>query len=57
MNILVLMIPIALMLGLASLVFFVWSLKSGQYEDMDGEAARILRDDDLDEPGPPSGQG
>jgi cbb3-type cytochrome oxidase maturation protein len=40
------LIPIALGLGLLGLSAFFWSLKSGQYEDMDGAALRILNDDD-----------
>jgi len=47
MNVLVFLIPIALMLGLLGLVGFLWSLRSGQYEDLDGAAVRILNDDDL----------
>jgi cbb3-type cytochrome oxidase maturation protein len=42
-----LLIPIALGLGLLGLAAFFWSLKSGQYEDLDGSALRILIDDDL----------
>lgn len=34
-------------LGFTGLVAFLWSLKSGQYEDIDGAAERILLDDDL----------
>ncbi len=48
MNILVILIPIALFLGLMGLLAFLWSLKSGQYEDLDGAAERILMDDDDD---------
>ncbi len=48
MNILVILIPIALFLGLIGLLAFLWSLKSGQYEDLDGAAERILMDDDDD---------
>jgi cbb3-type cytochrome oxidase maturation protein len=40
------MIPIALMMGFLGLVGFMWSLKSGQYDDLDGAAQRILMDDD-----------
>ncbi|MBC2884492.1 cbb3-type cytochrome oxidase assembly protein CcoS [Ochrobactrum sp. CM-21-5] len=40
------LIPIALGLGVLGLVAFLWSLKSGQYEDLDGAANRILIDDD-----------
>ncbi|HKP25822.1 MAG TPA: cbb3-type cytochrome oxidase assembly protein CcoS [Dongiaceae bacterium] len=40
------LIPIALGMGAAGLVVFLWSLQSGQYEDLDGAAERILFDDD-----------
>lgn len=46
MNGLVFLIPIALGLGLLALAAFLWSLKSGQYEDLEGAAQRILHDDD-----------
>lgn len=40
------LIPIALVLGLSGLAAFFWSVKSGQFEDPDGDAVRILMDDD-----------
>lgn len=46
MSVLIFLIPIALFLGLIGLGAFVWSLKSGQYDDLDGAAQRILLDDD-----------
>ncbi|MEO1238491.1 MAG: cbb3-type cytochrome oxidase assembly protein CcoS [Pseudomonadota bacterium] len=46
MNVLVYLIPASLFLGGLGLVAFVWSLKSRQFEDPDGSAARILLDDD-----------
>jgi cbb3-type cytochrome oxidase maturation protein len=46
---LVLLIPIALGLGLLGLMAFLWTLRSGQYDDLDGAAERILFDED-DEP-------
>jgi cbb3-type cytochrome oxidase maturation protein len=46
MNLLMFLIPVALGLGLAGLVAFLWSMKSGQYDDLDGAAQRILLDDD-----------
>jgi len=46
MTILLLLIPIALFLGGLGLLAFLWSLKSGQYEDLEGAANRILFDDD-----------
>lgn len=46
MSILVYLIPVALFLGAISLLAFLWALRSGQYDDMDGAAQRILLDDD-----------
>lgn len=46
MSILIYLIPIALFLGAMALIAFLWALRSGQYEDLDGAAARILLDDD-----------
>lgn len=46
MTVLIYLIPIALVLGLAALFAFLWALKSGQYDDMDGAANRILFDDE-----------
>ena len=43
---LVYLIPVAIFLGLIGLCAFLWSLKSGQFEDLDGAAERILFDDD-----------
>jgi cbb3-type cytochrome oxidase maturation protein len=45
------LIPIALFLGLLGLAAFLWSLKSGQFEDLEGAAYRILEDDPEDPPG------
>ena len=58
MNTLLLLIPAALLLGLIGLAAFLWALKSGQFDDMDGAANRILFDDEeLLPPGPPDGEG
>jgi len=46
MNNLIFLIPIALLLGGLGLGAFLWSLRSGQYDDLDGAAYRILEDDD-----------
>jgi cbb3-type cytochrome oxidase maturation protein len=46
-NVLVFLVPLALLLGLTGLVAFLWSLKSGQYDDLDGASFRVLTDDDL----------
>ncbi len=51
MNNLFVLLPIALMLGLGGLAAFLWSVRSGQYDDLDGAAHRIL--DDEDEGGQP----
>lgn len=40
------LIPVALLLGLAGLAAFFWALQSGQFEDPEGAAARILVEDD-----------
>lgn len=46
MSVLIYLIPIALMLGLIGLAAFFWAMKSGQFEDLDGAAYRVLRDDE-----------
>ena len=46
MSVLIYLIPLALMLGAVGLIAFVWSLKSGQYDDLDGASRRMLNDDD-----------
>ncbi|GAB4136584.1 MAG: hypothetical protein Kow00104_20340 [Rhodothalassiaceae bacterium] len=46
MTALLFLIPIALFLGFLGLIAFLWTLKSGQYEDLDGAAERILHDED-----------
>lgn len=50
MNGIALLIPIALGLGLIGLAAFFWSLRSGQFDDLDGAALRILIDDEGDAP-------
>ncbi|CTQ45223.1 cbb3-type cytochrome oxidase assembly protein CcoS [Roseibium aggregatum] len=47
MDVLIYLIPIALLLGALGLGAFLWSLKSGQYDDLEGSKWRILDDDDL----------
>lgn len=48
MNALVWLIPAALLLGLIGLAAFMWSLRSGQFEDLEGAAWRAI--DDEEEP-------
>ncbi|MBF0335646.1 MAG: cbb3-type cytochrome oxidase assembly protein CcoS [Alphaproteobacteria bacterium] len=42
------LIPVALALGGLGLAAFLWALRSGQFDDLDGAANRILFDDDDD---------
>jgi cbb3-type cytochrome oxidase maturation protein len=51
MTALIYLIPIALFLGGLGLAAFMWALKSGQFDDPDGAAERILLDDDLEDDG------
>lgn len=51
MNILVILVPLALSLGLLGLVAFLWSLKTKQFEDLDGAGWRAISDDDITPPG------
>lgn len=48
------LIPIALFLGLLGLAGFLWAMRNGQFEDLDGAAERILFDED-EEPRPDEG--
>ena len=45
MSVLIFLIPIALATAIIGLVAFLWSLKSKQYEDLEGAASRILFED------------
>lgn len=56
MDILLFLIPAALLLGLIGLGAFLWALKSGQFDDLDGAAHRILFEDDDVPPQLPSRQ-
>ena len=47
MTVLIYLVPIALALGLTGLAAFMWSLKTQQYEDLDGAAVRVLSDEDV----------
>ena len=51
MNIIIFLAPISLLLALIGLGAFWWTFRNGQYDDPEGDAARILYDH-LDE-GPP----
>ncbi|HEY2228999.1 MAG TPA: cbb3-type cytochrome oxidase assembly protein CcoS [Xanthobacteraceae bacterium] len=48
MNVLIFLVPLALGLGLIGLAALLWSLRNGQYDDIEGAALRILPDDDIE---------
>ncbi|RYH02599.1 cbb3-type cytochrome oxidase assembly protein CcoS [Salipiger sp. IMCC34102] len=52
MNVLVVLIPVSIALGAAGLAACLWTLRHGQYEDLEGDAARILLDDEAPPPDP-----
>ncbi len=52
MNVLAYLIPISLILGGLGLVFFIYTVRSNQYDDPEGDARRILSDDWDDRPRP-----
>ena len=49
MNVLVYLVPMALLLGLAGLVAFLWSVSTGQYDDLEGASLRALDDSDIEQ--------
>jgi cbb3-type cytochrome oxidase maturation protein len=46
MEVMVILVPLALALGLVGLLGFLWSLKNGQYDDLEGAAWRAISDED-----------
>lgn len=52
MNVLAYLIPISLILGSFGLLFFVFTIRSNQYDDPEGDARRILSSDYDDFPKP-----
>lgn len=46
------LVPVALLLGAIGLATFIWALRSGQFEDLEGAAYRALDDDPLDDHDP-----
>lgn len=46
MTILAILVPVTLLMGVVGLAAFFWSLRSHQYDDLAGDAERILFDDD-----------
>lgn len=49
MNILFILVPVSLVLAGLALFGFVWTLRHSQYDDLDGDAVRILLDDAYDD--------
>lgn len=47
------LVPVGLAMGVVGLLAFLWSMKSGQLEDLDGAAERVLLTDAADRPLPP----
>lgn len=50
MTVILYLLGVSLVLGAIGLGLFLWSLRAGQYDDMDGAANRILFDDEPDRP-------
>ena len=46
MEVLIILVPLALALGLVGLAAFLWSLKNGQYDDLEGAGWRAIADDE-----------
>lgn len=46
MTALLVLVPVALTLGFIGLMGFIWALRRGQFDDLEGDAYRILNDDD-----------
>lgn len=55
MEMLYIMIPAAIFLGIVGLVFFIWSVKSGQFDDVEGPKYRIFFDDEREPKAKPTG--
>ena len=52
MTALLYLIPISILLGGVALVVFLWTVRNGQYDDLEGAAVRILTDEDKPLPRP-----
>ncbi len=49
MNVLVILVPVSLTLGALGLAGFLWTIRARQYDDLEGNAWRILAEDDAGE--------
>jgi cbb3-type cytochrome oxidase maturation protein len=50
MNAFLYLVPLSVVLGASGLIIFLWTLRNGQYDDLDGAAERILYDEDEPRP-------
>ncbi|WP_147124433.1 cbb3-type cytochrome oxidase assembly protein CcoS [Shimia ponticola] len=50
MNVLLILVPCSLILGMLALVGFLWTLRADQYDDLEGDAQRMLLDTDDSQP-------
>lgn len=57
MSLLAWLVPVALGMGVVGLLAFLWSMRSGQLEDLDGAAARVLLHEADDAPLPEGNRG
>jgi cbb3-type cytochrome oxidase maturation protein len=55
-EVLIYLVPTALMLGLLGLAAFLWALRNGQYDDLEGAAWRAIMDDDAPVEGRPANE-
>ena len=46
MNVLAILVPVSLVLGTLGLAAFIWTIRSNQFDDLEGDAWRILQDDE-----------
>ena len=46
MNVLAILVPVSLVLGALGLAAFIWTIRSNQFDDLEGDAWRILQDDE-----------
>ncbi len=53
MGIIIVLLPLSILLGFTGLMAYLWSVRSGQFKDLDTPAMRILLDDETKAPGLP----
>ncbi|MBW7906700.1 MAG: cbb3-type cytochrome oxidase assembly protein CcoS [Phycisphaerae bacterium] len=50
MSVIYVILPLAMLMGAAAVAAFIWAVRSGQYDDVDTTALRLLHDDDVEPP-------